>query len=126
MAKIKFYYRSRKEIAPLTLRFVHKGNNLEIDWFINSTYIIPNKYWNFDKKEIKSSNNEARNHKAIIQNLENHIIKEFGNANNLGVTFSKEWFKDEIENFFGRTNKARNLNFLDYYLNFIEIGRAHV
>ena len=124
MAKIKFYYRSKKEIAPLTLRFVHKGNNLIIDEFVNSTYIISKTYWNDNKKIIKTTNNEARNHKAIIQNLENHIIKEFGKANSLGVTFPKEWFKNEIENFFGRTNKTKNLNFLDYYIHYIELHKT--
>ncbi len=120
MAKIKFHYRSKKDIAPLTLRFAHKGIDQSIDEWVNSTYIIQKKYWNDEKKVIKSTNTESRNHRATIQNLEDHIILEFGKANSLGKTISKEWIQNEVELFFGRTNKSKNINFLEYYLHYIK------
>ena len=120
MAKVKFYYRSKKQIAPLQLRFMHKGNNQEIDFWCNSTYIIEKKYWNNEKKIIKPTNNESRNHRATIQNLEDHIIKGFGKAISLNQSISNDWLKNEIELFFNRTIKNKNLNLLEYYLNYIE------
>ena len=120
MAKIKFHYRSTKEIAPLTLRFVHKGIDQSIDEWVNSTYIIQKKYWDSKKKVIKPTNNESRNHRAKIQNLEDHIILEFGKANSLGKIISKEWLQNEIELFFGRNEKNKEINFLGYYLHYID------
>lgn len=133
MAKIKFYYRSQKDIAPLTLRFGHKGVNTSIDYFINSTVIIPKSYIIFEEKKnkknktlptvvksIKSTTHATRNARTNIQDLEHHILTEFGKANSLGVIFSKDWFINEIEKHFKRTTTDTELNFLEYYLHYIE------
>jgi len=120
MAKIKFYYRSKKDVAPLTLRFVHKGTNQEFDFWINSTYYLEKIYWNDKKKIIKSTNSDSINKRTKIQELENYIINEYGTEISLGKTINKEWLMYKVEVFFERTLKSKNLNFLDYYLNYID------
>lgn len=116
MAKISFKFRSKKDISHLTLRLMHTYHNKEnIDFFVNSTYIINKKYWNIKKNEIKGSDSTSKNHKVDLLNLEHHILESFAIANNQGIQITKEWIQFEIEKHFGRVNQPQHMSFLQYY-----------
>lgn len=120
MAKIKLYYRSRREFAPITMRFSHKANSYDYDFWINSTIIVPIKYWDKETKVVKKKNNESRALRNQLDNLEDFLIKEFGKKHSKGKAISKDWLEDLVEIHFNRKNENRNLTFIEYYENYIE------
>ena len=120
MPTLYFLYRSKKQIAPLTLRLMHKTKGKPIDIFVNSTYSIDRKYWDANKKVVKGTDATAKNHKVKLLDFEHHILNRLGVDFSLGITISKEWLSNEIENYFGRNQNDENLSFIEYYENYIQ------
>lgn len=120
MPTVKFLCRSKKEIAPLTLRLMHKTKGKPIDIFINSTYTIERKYWDANKKAIRGTDATAKNHKVKLLDFEHHILNRLGVDYSLGIKISKEWLSNEIEKYFGRNQEEGKLSFIEYYENYIQ------
>lgn len=109
MASIKFIFRSKKNYAPLTLRFSHKENNLTIDIFINTGFNSNRNFW-FDSKNKqldypKTSSKESSEVKTKLIQLEEFIFNRF-NQDYISKTINKPWLQECIDVFFGR-NKAK-------------------
>jgi len=99
MAKVKFYYRSKKEQAPVTVRFSHLK---EFDIFINSGYIVQRQYWNASKGIPKTTDARAMADKNKLTQLEQRILERFNEDYNNRIEITKNWLQFEIDVFFKR------------------------
>lgn len=102
MATIKFYYRSKKNNAPITLRLIH---NKEIDLWVNTQKRIDKNIWNIKTGLPKNNSTEGKKTKNILANLEKHTLDAFDNDYANGNEINKDWVVYQIDLFFKRVTK---------------------
>lgn len=102
MATIKFYYRSKKNNAPITLRLIH---NKEIDLWVNTQKRIDKNIWNTKTGLPKNNSTEGKKTKNILANLEKHTLDAFDNDYANGNEINKDWVVYQIDLFFKRVTK---------------------
>lgn len=107
MATIKFYYRSKKDNAPVTVRLTH---NKEIDLWVNTQKRIDKSSWNFKNGIPKNNSEQAKETKNKLANLEKHILDTFDIDYNKGETIDKEWLTYQTDLFFNRVKKEDALS----------------
>ncbi|WP_075341194.1 phage integrase SAM-like domain-containing protein [Tenacibaculum agarivorans] len=129
MASIKFIFRSKKNFAPLTLRFSHKENNFKIDIFINTGFNSNREYW-FDSKNKqlkypKALSKESSEVKTKLIQLEEFIFNRFNQDFKL-KNINKPWLQECIDIFFGR-NKTKEEKLPTTLVGYIAhyISKAH-
>ena len=120
MATIKFYYRSTKETANITLRLMHQVSKEEIISLYGRTkFRIDKSTWNETrKKTIKDA--ELRNSKVDIEkeltNLENFVLS---NTPADIREINKEWLTDTINEYYNPIKEHKNT--VEYWVqHFIE------
>jgi integrase len=123
MANIKFYYRSKKEIASLILRF-HHGKM--IDHFIPTSITIPKKNWDQKKQRVKTTN-DFPSGSVINENLlklEAHLLSEFNTSFMAGEDIDSDWIRKSTLLFFNRPayelEKKKQEDRNTYLLSFIK------
>ncbi len=107
MATVKFYYRSKKDNAPITLRLLHKN---EFDFFVNTQLRINKDSWNSKKGVPKTSDEKSRNIKTILVNLESSILDAFNEDYNKGERITKDWLCYKIDTFFNRNEEVNGMS----------------
>lgn len=135
MAAIKYYYRSTKENAPITvrLRFRHNSKDYTID--ANSDIMIYSReellinsnlsgkfYWEKQHNAPRLRDPEALNKRTELSNsldrLENYILSCFNHIS--PEQASKKWLEDIVNDFHNPNNEDEIPNtlieFIDYYL----------
>jgi integrase len=101
MAKIFYYYRSKKNLGPITLRLSHKN---DIDYFVNTQLLIEKSYWNFNKGIPKTTDDKAKKAKVDLTNLERSILESFDADYNDGIPITKNWLQFKVDLFFKRVS----------------------
>jgi len=99
MATIKFYYRSKRENAPITIRLIHKK---EFDIFANTQLRIDKKNWDTKNGKPKSKDENARVVKTKLVDLENTILNNLNTEYNQGELIDKNWLTYQVDLFFKR------------------------
>ena len=99
MSRIKYYYRSKKNLGPITLRLSHK---YEIDLFANTQLLIEKSSWNFNKGIPKTNTANSKKSKTDLVNLEKAILDSFNSDYNSGEEITKDWLNFQIDLFFNR------------------------
>ena len=101
MSRIKYYYRSKKNLGPITLRLSHKD---EIDLFANTQLLIEKSSWNFNKGIPKTNTANSKKSKTDLVILEKAILDSFNSDYNSGEEITKDWLNFQIDLFFKRTS----------------------
>ena len=124
MASINFLYRSKRNEAVLTLRFLFRHQEKDYVFSTKTNLIITRKYWKdvHFKKRIK--NLELSTEKARVQDelnkLESHIINSFNNAKNDKV--DKSWLNNQIQNYYYPKKSCHLpeslIDFIEFYIDY--------
>lgn len=120
MATIKFYYRSKKERAKLTLRLRFRDENKK-DYQIDgkTDYIITKEKWRiFNKKrglEPDEENIQFETRKALRE-IERFILDKF--ETNKVDPINREWLKNSLDKYYNPDENIPTdyVGFTDYYL----------
>jgi integrase len=96
MPSINFIVRSKKNIAPVTVRFT---NGREFDLFCATKIIVSD--WSALKQKTKSKETNA-----LLSKLTTHILEAFNKDYSEGVTIDKGWLSKVINESFNRPKKT--------------------
>lgn len=107
MATVKFYFRSKKDNAPITLRLLHKN---EFDFFVNTQLRISKDQWSSKKGLPKTGDEKARIVKSTLTSLESSILDAFDIDYNKGEQISKDWLSYKIDVFFNRDIDSHSIS----------------
>lgn len=135
MATIKYYYRSTKENAALTVRLTFRHNSTDCVIGANSYILIYSReeisknsalsgkfYWEKQHNAQRLKDIDVINKRSelstILNRLENHILSSFEHIN--PEQANKEWLEGVINDFHhpNKENEIPNtlIEFIDYYL----------
>ena len=124
MASINFLYRSKRNEAVLTLRFLFRHQEKDYVFSTKTNLIITRKYWedvHFKKriKNLKLSTEKARVQDELNK-LESHIINSFNNAKNDKV--DKSWLNNQIQNYYYPKKSCHLpeslIDFIEFYIDY--------
>jgi integrase len=107
MATVKFYYRSQKLNASITVRLIHKK---EFDFFVNTQLRIDKKNWNFKKGLPKTNDADSRHAKITLADLETSILNQFSIDYNNDETINRDWLKYQVDLFFNRVKEQEGIS----------------
>jgi integrase len=113
MATVNFLYRSKKEVAPLTLRLLFRdNNNVDFVYSAKTKYRIEKEQWNKINRTSKDA--ETKNKRLEVsrdlQQIENHILDNF-NLTPLNQ-ISKDWLTYQMELFYNPKDQNQQSDLL--------------
>mgnify|MGYP000167241575 CR=1 FL=1 len=119
MAIVKYYIRSKKDYANITIRFyIDKKHDFKktLPLSINSKY--------FNNKTGKVRNiaeyNDKVNMQKKLNELEGYVFENYNKSKINNSTIDKEWFKNLISSFFAVKNKNHSDDTLHYLYSYTE------
>ncbi|HIB46876.1 MAG TPA: hypothetical protein EYN07_02385 [Flavobacteriaceae bacterium] len=117
MATVNFLYRSKKDIAPLTIRLLYRHGDRDYQIGSKTKLLIGKDYWN-KKHNSRSKDAEIRNKqvevKAELQKIENHILTAFNNADTNEI--SKRWLSRTLELYYNPSDKKKLNQTVSYWI----------
>lgn len=138
MATVNFYYRSTKEKAPLTIRFLFRDSNTTstikdrkskeekevpyTDVTLNAKIKleVTKEYWETQNKRSASGVN--KNLKPVIDKellkIENHLLESFKNDSEI-IPINSDWLNKELEKYYNPKKIDPKAKYLSYWINFI-------
>lgn len=132
MATVNFYYRSTKEKAPLTIRFLYrdhktpstmKGKEVPYtDVSLNSKIKleVTKEYWQTLNK--RSASAENKNLKTEIDKkllkIENHLLESFKNDKEI-IPINSDWLNKELEKYYNPKKIDPKAKYLSYWIDYI-------
>ncbi|EMY82601.1 Integrase [Psychroflexus gondwanensis ACAM 44] len=124
MASVNFLYRSNRNEAALTLRFLFRHQEKDYVFSTKTKLIITRKYWekvHFKKriKDLDSSFEKSRIQNEL-NNIESHVIRLFNDNKNSKI--DKNWLKKIIHDFY-YPKEIKNIpeniiDFIEFYINY--------
>ncbi len=106
MATINFMIRSKKELAPIYIRFY----NSPIDIFHKTNIFVNPKHWDKKRQQIKNSL-EVKNRDEInikLSELKISILTQFNTDYIQGEIIDKNWLSEKVNHFFNRPSGEYN------------------
>lgn len=124
MATVNFLYRSVKQLAPLTIRFLYrdvaKGKNIDVVLGSKIKLEVTKDYWK--NKDNRKSSAEIKNLKPLVDKelnkIDIHLLNSFKRDFNV-IEINKDWLKKEIENYYNPKNIDPKAFYLKYWIDFI-------
>lgn len=127
MASIRYYYRSEKPNAFLTLRLMHKfDNETKTDKTgkpvtrtigANTKLKVSKEFWK--QKDKPKAPAEIKNQKSDIlkelNSIENYILKSFDRDLDV-LTIDKDWLTSELNNYYNPKKVNKEVHFLTYWI----------
>ncbi|MCA0933090.1 site-specific integrase [Lutimonas saemankumensis] len=121
MATVNFLYRSKREMAPLTVRLLYRWNEKDYVFGHKTRLFISKTYWNKDHKNKRPRDidliNEQKKINKELNRIENHILLNFSETD--PNYLSKQWFAAIIDKYYNPPNKKRFpkdlIKYIDYY-----------
>ncbi len=113
MATINFLHRSKKEVAPLTLRLLFRDSNgNDFVYACKTKYRIDKTYWKDHKKNKKDGNfkNKQLQVNKDLQEIENYVLNEFNKVSINEIT--KEWLSNVVDLYYNPITEAKQSDLL--------------
>ena len=121
MATVKFRVLHKTENAQIYVRFSIDRNNI---FQTKTGKIINPKYWSVKTSRPIQTQPEYKILTTELNELENHILREYNSDYAKGVIFSKDWLSEKIDKFYNRIEvKEDDSVFLNYLQNFTDFKR---
>jgi len=124
MASVNFLYRSNRNEAALTLRFLHSSQDENYVIAVKTNLIVTKYYWekvHFKKriKDLDSSFEKSRIQNEL-NNIESHVIRLFNDNKNSKI--DKNWLKKIIHDFY-YPKEIKNIpeniiDFIEFYISY--------
>jgi len=122
MATIKFHYRSKRDKAPLSFKFLHSHKGKNFQYWVKTKLEVSRNYWEnyHQKNEIEDAVMEEfqLKTKCELNNIKRHILNDFSNKHD--QTFiSKKWLEREMNQYyFNITNGVPKtlVKYIEFYI----------
>ena len=143
MATVHFLYRSRKELAPLFIRFQYRDHNKPSEVkktkesetvSVNYTDVIlsfkikqevTKEYW--AQKNKRNASAEVKNTKkevdAELLKIETHLLKSYKRDFEV-ITINKDWLEKEVDTYYNPKNIGPEAFYVNYWIDYL-INTAH-
>lgn len=122
MATVKFRVLHKTENAQIYVRFSIDRDNV---FQIKTGKTINSKYWSTKTSRPIQTIAENKILTTELNELENHILREYNSDYAKGIIFSKDWLSEKIDKFYNRIEvKEDDSVFLNYLQNFIDFKRS--
>ena len=103
MATIKFHYRSKRDKAPLSFKFLHSFKSKNFQYWVKTKLEVSRDYWEnyHQKNEIENYDMEhfQLETKSELNKIKKHILKEFPNKPDQ-TSISKKWLEREMNQYY--------------------------
>lgn len=103
MATIKFHYRSKRDKAPLSFKFLHSFKSKNFQYWVKTKLEVSRDYWEnyHQKNEIENYDMEhfQLETKSELNKIKKHILKDFSNKPDQ-TSISKKWLEREINQYY--------------------------
>jgi hypothetical protein len=143
MATVHFLYRSRKELAPLFIRFQYRDHNKPSEVkktkeseivSVNYTDVIlsfkikqevTKEYW--AQKNKRNASAEVKNTKkevdAELLKIETHLLKSYKRDFEV-ISINKDWLKKEVDTYYNPKKIDSKAFYVNYWIDYL-INTAH-
>jgi len=116
MATIKYLLQTKKESAPIYLRF-SLGRNQTIKR--KTGLIIDPKKWSATTGFPIAKSEHLKALKTELQKLKTYIEENFNNDNSKGKSINSEWLEQKINTFFDRIDNSNDINTISGIIQYV-------
>ncbi|WP_242120491.1 hypothetical protein [Aestuariivivens sediminicola] len=121
MPTVSFLYRSRKDFAPLTMRFEHKAKQ----YHVTTKYPVSRNDFKtyYRKKNTKTGEDKIQFRKAQdffykeLNDIEEYVLKQFYKLDDESI-ISKNWLKKVYDNYLNPGNQSTESHFVTYWFDY--------